>query len=288
MAPYVVPCDVEQSRLQSPKSGTTRMSKHVDLRQTLAQTRELLQHEKESRERTESSSRAIDEVLAMLAHELRQPVAAALAAVEIQKQSPRPDRQERARRVIEQQVRYIARLVGDLSEVSRMSHGTFELRRERLDICGLIRETLAMTEPLFEERKHEVTADLGDDPVWVSGDGIRLKQIFSNLLRNAASYTPPGGEISVHVDVTSDRVRLRVKDNGAGIPRDLLAKIFDLFQRGAHRADGHGSGIGLAVVRRLVELHGGSVTAASDGIGHGSEFTVFFPRDLSSQETALH
>jgi signal transduction histidine kinase len=125
----------------------------------------------------------IDDFLAMLSHELRQPVAAALAAIEIQKQSPRADRQERARRVIEQQVRYIARLVGDLSEVSRISRGVFELKRERLEIRALIRDTLAMTEPLFDKRGHTVAAVLGAHPLFVYGDGIRVKQIFSNLLK---------------------------------------------------------------------------------------------------------
>src|SRR3954469_13294242 len=116
----------------------------------------------------------VDEFLAMLSHELRQPLAAALAAIEIQKQSPRADRQERARRVIEQQLRYIERLVGDLSEVSRISRGTFELKRERLELRALLRETLAMTEPLFDERRHQVTTALGSDPMFVNGDAIRV------------------------------------------------------------------------------------------------------------------
>jgi signal transduction histidine kinase len=224
----------------------------------------------------------IDDFLAMLSHELRQPVAAALAAIEIQKQSPRADRQERARRVIEQQVRYIARLVGDLSEVSRISRGTFELKRERLEIRALIRETLAMTEPLFDTRRHSVTAVLGAHPLFVYGDGIRVKQIFSNLLKNAASYTAPGGTVSVRVDATSNTVRVRIRDNGAGVAPDALERIFELFHRGTNSSDGHSAGIGLAVVRRLVELHGGTVTAASDGLGRGSEFTVVFPRDTSN------
>jgi signal transduction histidine kinase len=224
----------------------------------------------------------VDDFLAMLSNELRQPLAAALAAIEIQKQSPRADRQERARRVIEQQVRYIARLVGDLSEVSRMSRGTFELRRERLELRGLLRETLAMTEPLFDDRRHSVTAVLGPHPVFVHGDPIRVKQIFSNLLKNAASYTAPGGVVSVRLDATGEQVRVRIKDNGAGIAPDALERIFKLFERGPQRADGHNAGIGLAVVRRLVELHGGAVSAASDGPGHGSEFTVVFPRDTSN------
>jgi len=225
----------------------------------------------------------VDEFLATLSHELRQPLNAALAAIEIQKHSPSADRQERARRVIEQQLRYIARLVGDLSEVSRISRGgTIELKRERLEVGALVREALAMSEPIFDERRQKVTAILCSEPACVYGDSIRLKQVLSNLLKNAASYTPPGGAITIRLDATADHVRLRVKDTGAGIPAEALESIFELFHRGLPRRDRHSAGIGLAVVRQLVELHGGSVSAASDGPGHGSEFTVVIPRDTSN------
>ena len=222
----------------------------------------------------------VDDFLAMLSHELRQPLAAALAAIEIQKLSPRADRQERARRVIEQQVRYMARLVGDLSEVSRISRGTIELKRERLDVGPLVRETLAMSESLFEERRQTVVVVIDREPVCVNADAIRLKQVLSNLLKNAASYTPPGGSVTVRVDSIGDQARLRIKDTGAGIAPEALDQIFELFHRGVTLGDGQSAGIGLAVVRRLVELHGGTVSAASDGPGHGSEFTVMLPRDL--------
>ncbi len=235
-------------------------SSHRSLRQTLAD---------------------VDDFLAMLSHELRQPLAAALAAIEIQNQSPDPDRQEKARRVIEQQVRYIARLVGDLSEVSRISRGVPNLRRERLELRGLIRETIAMTEALFDERRHQVTTALGSEPLWMNGDAIRVKQVFSNLLRNAATYTAPGGSIALHASASAEHITVRIVDTGAGIPAEALEKIFELFQRGTGRADGRTSGIGLAVVRRLVEMHGGSVSAASDGPGRGSQFTVVFPRERS-------
>jgi len=218
----------------------------------------------------------------MLSHELRQPLAAALAAIEIQKTSPRRDRQEKARRVIEQQVRYIARLVGDLSDVSRMSHGILDLRRERIDLRSVLREALLMSEPLFDERKHHVSVALGDHPLYVNGDVIRLKQVFSNLFKNAAAYTPIGGLIRVHAELVPEGVRVSVADNGAGIPVDALERIFELFQRGPVRADRQSAGIGLAVVRRLVALHGGSVSAASDGPGCGAEFVVLLPAEFSS------
>jgi signal transduction histidine kinase len=219
----------------------------------------------------------IDEFLAMLSHELRQPLAAALAAIEIQKKSPRADSQEKARRVIEQQVRYIARLVGDLSEVSHLSHATLDLKRERVDVRDVLRDALTMSEALFDEGRHQVWVALGDDPLWVDGDGIRLKQVFSNLFKNAAAYTPPEGRIHVRADLDGGHVCVRVGDNGAGIPPDALERIFELFQRGPHRADGQSAGVGLAVVKRIVGLHGGSVSAASDGPGRGAEFTVLLP-----------
>jgi len=259
----------------------THSRDNVELQRTLAETRQLLQHEQEGRERAEAMTRAVDDFLATLAHELRQPLAAALAAIEIQKHNPGADRQERARRVIEQQVRYIARLVGDLSEVSQISKGVVELRRERIDVRVLVAETVAMTEPMFEERRHRVACALGETAAWIIGDGIRLKQVFSNLLRNAATYTPPGGHVRLTLDGDDGHVRVRVRDNGAGIPREALPDVFELFNRGGRPNRGQSAGIGLAVVRRLVELHGGTVTAASEGAGRGSEFTVVFPRAKS-------
>ena len=260
---------------------TTDSRDSTELRRTLAATQQQLQCEQEGRQRAESMTRTVDDFLATLAHELRQPLAAALAAIEIQKHNPRPDRQERARRVIEQQVRYIARLVGDLSDVSQISKGAVDLRRERLDVRVLVVDTLAMTESMFEERDHRVACALGDDPAWIVGDAIRLKQVFSNLLRNAASYTPPGGYVRLMLDGDAGHVRVRVRDNGAGISAEALRHVFELFNRGGQSSRGQSAGIGLAVVRRLVELHGGSVSAASAGIGQGSEFTVVFPRARS-------
>ncbi len=254
----------------------------VELRRALVKTRRQLQHEQAHRRRAESMTRAADDFLAMLAHELRQPLAAAIAAVEIQKCNPSADRQERARRVIEQQLRYIVRLVGDVTRVSEISRGEVTLQRERLDLRSLVSEAVGMTEQLFEERGHRVIFTLGEGPAWIVGDVVRLKQVFSNLLRNAALYTPPGGFVYLMLDVEDRDVRVRICDNGAGIPPDALPHIFELFNRGGRQTGGSHAGIGLAVVRRLVELHGGTVTAASDGDGRGSEFTVRLPRDRES------
>jgi signal transduction histidine kinase len=142
----------------------------------------------------------------------------------------------------------------------------------------LIAETIAMTEPMFDERGHRVACALGDAPAWIVGDAIRLKQVFSNLLRNAASYTPPNGNVRLSLDADECHVRVRIRDNGAGIPAESLDDVFELFNRGGRPNTGQSAGIGLAVVRRLVELHGGTVSASSDGPGRGSEFTVLLPR----------
>ncbi len=175
----------------------------------------------------------------------------------------------------------MAAIVGDLTEVSRISRGAIELHREHLDICALLRETIAMTEPLFAERRHRVATVLSRVPLWINGDRVRVKQVFANLLKNAAAYTPPGGAVRVHAELTDGHVRVRVRDNGVGISSDSLERIFELFHRGQHSTDRQSAGIGLAVVRHLVQLHGGTVVAASDGPGRGSEFTVTFPHDTT-------
>jgi signal transduction histidine kinase len=241
--------------------------------------RKLCANEQEARARADAANRRKDQFLATLSHELRQPLSAALPALEVQKRSLRPERRERAAEVIEQQLHHIARLVEDLSDVSHIARGIVDLRRERLDLRFIVRQALDMTMPLIDARRHRTTVTLGYQPTWVWVDGARMKQVFSNLLRNAASYTPPGGHISISLGRQDGRVFVRVRDNGIGIAADALGPIFEVFERGSQHTDSSSLGIGLAVARQIVALHGGSVSAASEGEGQGSEFVVTLPAD---------
>jgi signal transduction histidine kinase len=189
------------------------------------------------------------------------------------------DRQGRAQHVIEQQLKHIAGLMDGITESSQVVRGTIGLHCEHLDLRSVVQEAFEMRTPLFEEKMQVVSVALGDEPVRVRGDAVRLHQVISNLLQNAASYTPAGGHVHLAIDGDTTHVRITVQDDGAGIPATAIDRIFKLFERGAQQDHSRGTGIGLAVVRRLVELHDGTVTAASDGPGHGSTFTVELPRD---------
>jgi signal transduction histidine kinase len=233
--------------------------------------------DRQARIQAEAANSRKVQFLAMLSHELRQPLAAALAAVEVQKHSPTTERRARAAEVIEQQLRQMLRLVDDLRDVTHVSQGTMRLHRERVDLRVIVRRAIEMTQARFNDKRHSMTIELCPDPAWVSADEARMTQVFSNLLQNAAAYTPPDGRIVVSLTSCDGHASFRLRDNGIGIPSDTLSRIFEAYQRGPQTNDSVGLGIGLAVVRRLVELHGGTVTAASDGDGQGSEFVVTLP-----------
>lgn len=234
------------------------------------------------RERTDRAlqegDRRKDEFLATLSHELRNPLAPLRNALHILRLAgttgassvPIMDMMER-------QVSHLVRLVDDLLEVSRISRGTFELRREHVEVAAIVRNALETSDPLIQAANHRVDLSLPEQAVWVEGDAVRLAQVLSNLLNNAVRYTPQGGVITVRVAREGDGVTIAVRDNGVGIAPEALPRIFEMFNRG-HRPNGEtGLGIGLALARRMAEMHGGTVTAHSDGAGHGSEFTVRLP-----------
>ncbi len=228
-------------------------------------------------EESQTALRHRDQFLAMLAHELRNPLAAVFSAVELMRQSAE-DRQIlcRAEEVIERQGRHMARLMDELLDISRLTHGKIELRRSVLDLRELIQEAVDACRALTASRQHRIVLELPADPLWASVDPTRLDQVLTNLLHNAAKYMGPGGTIHVSACVELGGIVLRVCDTGAGISAADLPHIFDLFvqaDRSLDRAQG-GLGIGLTLVRHVVELHGGSVTANSAGEGCGSEFTV--------------
>jgi PAS domain S-box-containing protein len=230
-------------------------------------------------ELTESGVRK-DEFLAMLAHELRNPLAPIRAAVQVLnlKGSPVPDARW-SRAVIERQVQHLTRLVDDLLDISRITRNKLVLRRSRLDLAEVITGAVESSRSLIDQYGHELTVSLAPQPVYVDGDAVRLSQVFQNLLNNAAKYTERGGRISLTVERQDETVIVRVKDTGVGIPPETLPRLFEMFyqaDRSLERAES-GLGVGLALVRRLVEAHGGRVEARSEGIGKGSEFSVRLP-----------
>lgn len=228
------------------------------------------------------ADRRKDEFLATLAHELRNPLASISSAVHLmrrQAEAPSPLREASLLTTVDKQIAHLVRLVDDLLEVSRITRGVIELKRERVDLRRILNEAIETCAPLLESGRHETNLSLGDAACLVEGDPVRLAQIFVNLVNNAAKYTPPGGKIDVELERAAAHVILRVRDNGVGIPSDMLTKIFDLFAQiepASARSQG-GIGVGLALARSLVELHGGDIVATSAGPGRGSEFIVRLP-----------
>ncbi len=226
------------------------------------------------------ADRRKNEFLAMLAHELRNPLAPVRNAVEILRARPGLSADERwVSDVIDRQVRRMSRLVDDLMDISRITNNRIELRREPIALEDVVREAVEASRPVIDGGKHELAIDLPGTPLVIDADMVRLSQVLSNLLNNAAKYTPPGGRIALHVRREGERVEVRVSDNGIGIPEAQLEAIFDMFVQSeeSRRLSQGGLGIGLTLVRRLVELHGGTVHAVSAGPGKGSEFVVILP-----------
>jgi signal transduction histidine kinase len=243
-----------------------------------------LQNEIAERVRAEQAlkeaDRHKDEFLAMLAHELRNPLAPIHNAVELMRMKPLPDPQLNwARDVIARQLTSLTRLVDDLLDVSRITRGKINLTREVVEFEGLISRAVETVQPLLNEHNHELTLELPEPGVKIFGDPTRLTQAIANVLGNAAKYTDAGGRISVSAAVKQSDVEIRIRDNGIGIRQEMLPHIFELFTQ-LDRTDGRaqaGLGIGLALVRQLVQMHGGSVSAVSEGPGKGSEFVIRLP-----------
>jgi len=228
----------------------------------------------------ESANRAKDEFLAILGHELRNPLSPIVTALQLMKLQGADEKTERARTVIERQVNHLIRLVDDLLDVSRIARGKVELKCELVDMADIVGKAIEMASPILEQRTHALRVDVPRNVLHVDGDPVRLFQVVSNLLTNAAKYTPPGGQISISAQQLDGEVVLHVRDSGIGIPPDVLPNIFDLFvqeRQAIDRSQG-GLGLGLTIVRNLVERHGGSVSAHSDGVGRGSEFIVRLPK----------
>ncbi|HET7098438.1 MAG TPA: PAS domain S-box protein [Casimicrobiaceae bacterium] len=226
------------------------------------------------------ADRRKDEFLATLSHELRNPLAPLRNTLEILKRgSEDPKHVPQALETMERQLEHLVRLVDDLLDLNRITHSRIELRRECVELTSLIDQVVAATRPLAESSKHELRLVAAAEPIYVHADPVRLSQIFGNLLNNSCKYTSPGGMIDVRVERRDDEAVVTIEDNGIGIPPDMLDSIFDMFNRVGQplaRSQG-GLGIGLALVKQLVEMHGGSVRAASAGADRGSEFVVRLP-----------
>jgi signal transduction histidine kinase/DNA-binding response OmpR family regulator len=228
----------------------------------------------------QEGDRRKNEFLAMLAHELRNPLAPIRNAVELllRKEPADPD-VDWARDLIARQVHTIVRMVDDLLDISRITGGKIHLRTEHLDVTEAVERAVETSRPLIDARRHALTVSCPREPLAVEADAARLAQVLANLLNNAAKYTPEGGHIAFIIEREDGQAVFRVRDDGVGIASDMLPKVFDLFTQvdpSLDRAQG-GLGIGLTLVRRLVELHGGSVEAHSEGPGKGSEFVLRFP-----------
>jgi PAS domain S-box-containing protein len=227
-----------------------------------------------------AADRRKDEFLAMLAHELRNPLAPIRNAVQVLRLRAAQDPAVRqASTIIERQVRNLVRLVDDLLDMSRVSRGKMELRKERVDLAAVVNWAVETARPLITKRRHQLTVTVPPQPLGLDADPVRLGQILSNLLNNAAKYTDPGGHIWVTARREGDKAVVSVRDTGIGIAPEMRARIFDLFMQAEPSPDRTqgGLGIGLSLVRRLVEVLGGTITVESEGPGCGSEFTVRFP-----------
>ncbi len=243
------------------------------LKREIAKTRE-------AEEKLLEASRRKDEFLAMLSHELRNPLAPIRNAVELVRRiAPSDPRLAWARDVIERQVTHMAQLVDELLDVSRITQGKITVKREPLELGKVIAHALETARPLIEVRNHQLEVSLPSSPVWLSGDFARLAQVVANLLNNAAKYTQDGGRIHLLASGGQGEATIIVRDNGMGIDRDLLPRVFELFAQGERSLDRSlgGLGVGLTVVQRLVELHQGRVEVKSDGAGKGAEFRIVLP-----------
>jgi len=246
--------------------------------------------QREAEEALRDADRRKDDFLATLAHELRNPLAPICNSLHILGLAQDLDPAvAKIREVMERQTNHLVRLVDDLLEVSRITQGKIELRTELVELASVIRSAIETSRPMIDFGGHQLAISLPPNPVTVEADPMRLAQVFSNLLNNAAKYTPPGGQIWLSASVEVGTALVEVRDNGNGIPSDMLPRIFEKFtQLDSPSSLPHGGlGIGLALARSLVEMHGGQITASSEGIGQGSRFTVRLPLAVHASPPAL-
>jgi signal transduction histidine kinase len=226
-----------------------------------------------------------DEFLAILAHELRNPLAPLANGLSALAASPAPEKAAQVRAMMERQLAHLVRLIDDLMDVSRISRGKIELRRRDVDLREIVQQAVELSQPVIDAGRHALSCEPRDAPLIVNADATRLAQVVSNLLNNAAKYTPVGGAIALRLRREGENAVAEVADNGVGLAPDMLARVFGMFTQVDPKAENarSGLGIGLALARRLVELHGGEIVAASEGVGRGATFTVRLPLAQAAQ-----
>lgn len=276
----------EHFELEHAADGRVYLTRGVPLRSSgeevyavLAASFDITERKRAEGESREADKRK-DEFLAMLAHELRNPLAAISNATQVVKHLTRENATvQRPREVIERQLQHLTRLVDDLLDMSRLTWGKINLKQETLSLATVLQRAVEANRPLIDARAQQLTITLPPLAVQVVGDPTRLVQVFGNLLNNAAKYTEAGGHIALHTAIAAEQAIIRVSDNGCGLSAALLPHVFELFTqagRSLDRSQG-GLGVGLALVHSLVKMHGGEVQAHSAGLGEGSEFVVRLP-----------
>src|SRR5262249_4336648 len=276
--------DEVQSRARALEQSNAALTSEVQIRQmaevALARANSRLESTMAA---LKEADRRKDEFLATLAHELRNPLAPVMHAVKLMESTAADERQRQwGREVIARQVQRMALLLDDLLDVSRITRGRLELRKDYVDLQSLVSSAVETARPLIDAKKHTLTLDLPADPIELEVDPLRLSQAFSNLLTNAAKYTDAHGQIRLAAVQDTQGLTIRVIDNGIGIDSSVIEGLFEMFSQidsAIDRAEG-GLGIGLALVKGLVALHGGIVQATSPGLGHGSEFVIRLPRNV--------
>jgi signal transduction histidine kinase len=246
------------------------------LRRQMEEQRRLASEVARVNEQLKEADRRKDEFIAMLAHELRNPLAPIVIGIELMESYGLADALlKRTHETMKRQVEQLTRLVDDLLDVSRITSGKIELRKETVTLATIIEQAVDVARPALEAQGHRLMVEMPEEPVVFGADTVRLIQVVANLLNNAVRYTDPGGEIWLRCLRDGDQVVVRVADNGRGIEPELIDRIFEMFVQ--KREGGPGLGLGLTLVRRLVEMHGGTVAARSEGVGKGAEFEVRLP-----------
>jgi signal transduction histidine kinase len=267
-------------RPTSPRTLVSSVQAAIRGRRRQYQLRDQLTTLHDAEEALRNADRRKDEFLAMLAHELRNPLAPIRTASELLARSlPPQDRVQAAVGIVKRQATHLTRLVDDLLDVSRITQGRIQLQRRPLALAAIVAQAVESVEPLVSEKQHELTLTSSARPLYVNGDSARLVQCVANLLTNASKYTDPGGHIRVETRTEQSSAIVAISDDGIGISAELLPRIFGLFvqsDRSLDRSQG-GLGIGLSVVQKIVEMHGGSVLAASAGPGRGARFEIRLP-----------